>query len=131
MCPIIIGIIPTQFGQQEIEKTCQLWNFEIYLKFHQVIKYWFDILNFSCKTYGLLLYKQTDVTEEYRLYDTESFIADIGGYLGLLLGASLLSVIEETLELLQNNCCGYHQTNINSCPSEFGTSEETDKKRDK
>ena len=71
------------------------------------------------------------MTEEYRLYDTESFIADIGGYLGLLLGASLLSVIEETLELLQNNCCGNHQTNINSCPIEFGTSEETDKKRNK
>ena len=31
-------------------------------------------------------------TEEYIVYDTDSFLADIGGYLGLLLGHSILSV---------------------------------------
>ena len=52
---------------------------------------------------------QTDVTEEYRLYDSSSFIADFGGYLGLLLGASLLSLIEETLETLHDKCCGKYR----------------------
>ena len=33
-----------------------------------------------------------DVIEEYFLYDFDSFIPDVGGYLGLLLGYSLLSM---------------------------------------
>ena len=32
------------------------------------------------------------VTEEYKDYDMSSFIADVGGYLGLLLGHSVLSI---------------------------------------
>ena len=31
--------------------------------------------------------------EEYELYGLSSFVADVGGFLGLLLGASLLSII--------------------------------------
>ena len=33
-----------------------------------------------------------EVREHYRIYDTNSFIADIGGYLGLLLGHSLFGI---------------------------------------
>ena len=37
--------------------------------------------------------------EQYIIYDTSSFIADIGGYMGLMLGVSLMSIYEnaETL----------------------------------
>ena len=34
------------------------------------------------------------VRQEYLTYDISSFIADVGGYLGLLLGHSLLSIYE-------------------------------------
>ena len=34
------------------------------------------------------------VRQEYLTYDINSFIADVGGYLGLLLGHSLLSIYE-------------------------------------
>ena len=47
------------------------------------------------------------------LYDNGSFIADFGGYLGLLLGASLLSLIEEMLETVHKKCCG-NRKNKNS-----------------
>ena len=33
-----------------------------------------------------------ELTEEYYLYDFDSFIPDVGGYLGLLLGYSMLSL---------------------------------------
>ena len=35
-----------------------------------------------------------DEKEEYVIYDTNSFIADVGGYMGLLLGFSLQSMAE-------------------------------------
>ena len=47
------------------------------------------------------------------LYDNGSFIADFGGYLGLLLGASLLSLIEEIIESFHDKCCG-NRKNKNS-----------------
>ena len=31
--------------------------------------------------------------QEYRIYDMDSFIADVGGYLGLLLGHSIYSMV--------------------------------------
>ena len=36
--------------------------------------------------------------EQYRLYGFSSFVADVGGFLGLLLGASLLSLFETCFE---------------------------------
>ena len=30
--------------------------------------------------------------EQYNIYDTSSFIADVGGYMGLMLGVSLMSM---------------------------------------
>ena len=54
---------------------------------------------FTHENYKMILewqYMNTDyiVHKEYLTYDINSFIADIGGYLGLLLGHSLLSVYE-------------------------------------
>ena len=42
------------------------------------------------------------VRREYLLYDQNDLIADIGGYLGLLLGYSILSVFHRILRLC--NC---------------------------
>ena len=39
--------------------------------------------------------------EEYELYPIESFIADVGGYLGLLLGASILSLVEYSTDIIR------------------------------
>ena len=33
--------------------------------------------------------------EEYYVYDMSSFIADVGGYLGLLLGHSVFSIVSQ------------------------------------
>ena len=44
---------------------------------------------------------QIEVIEEYKLYGFYVFIADVGGYLGLLLGASLLSLIEEIFNFFE------------------------------
>ena len=37
---------------------------------------------------------KVEVSEEYYAYDLTSFLADLGGNLGLLLGWSILSIIE-------------------------------------
>lgn len=39
------------------------------------------------------------VVEEQLLYDIDNFIADVGGYLGLLLGASIVSLFDAGLGL--------------------------------
>ena len=39
-----------------------------------------------------------ELREQYVVYDTDSFIADIGGYLGLLLGHSVLSLVGQFVE---------------------------------
>ena len=39
-----------------------------------------------------------EVTNEYYTYDENSFIADVGGYLGLFLGFSLLSFFDMGVE---------------------------------
>ena len=41
---------------------------------------------------------QVHVMEQYQLYGFSSFVADVGGFLGLLLGASLLSLFETCFE---------------------------------
>ena len=42
------------------------------------------------------------VEEQYVLYEMDSFIADVGGYMGLLLGFSLLSIFEDCLDKIAN-----------------------------
>ena len=41
-----------------------------------------------------------DLKKEYYIYNWGSFIADVGGYLGLLLGCSVLSIYQMTAPLL-------------------------------
>ena len=43
-----------------------------------------------------------EVKEQYLIYDLNAFIADIGGFLGLLLGHSVYSVFGEILDLAKN-----------------------------
>ena len=43
-----------------------------------------------------------DLVEEYYIYNFGSFIADVGGYLGLLLGSSLLSMYHTMIPLVIN-----------------------------
>ena len=45
---------------------------------------------------------QTVVIEEYSLYTLDNFIAESGGNLGLLLGASLFSLFESFMEKLSS-----------------------------
>ena len=39
--------------------------------------------------------------EQYVIYDTNSFIADVGGYMGLLLGCSLMSLYNDVEALIK------------------------------
>ena len=42
--------------------------------------------------------------EQYLLYDFGSFIADVGGLMGLLLGFSVLSIFNGIMDLLRDKC---------------------------
>ena len=44
---------------------------------------------------------ETEVIEELRLYTITNFVADFGGYLGLLLGASVVSFVDLLVDTLQ------------------------------
>ena len=39
--------------------------------------------------------------EQYMIYDFNSFVADTGGYMGLILGCSFLSIYDQLVELLK------------------------------
>ena len=54
--------------------------------------------------------------EQYLIYDTGSFIADVGGYMGLLLGCSLMSLYSEMEAFLKKLFCRPQSGNgINIC----------------
>ena len=38
--------------------------------------------------------------EQYVLYDFNSFFADVGGFMGLALGSSMLKIYDELVDLL-------------------------------
>ena len=42
-----------------------------------------------------------DEKKQYVVYDFNSFIADVGGFMGLLLGFSLLSLYDELTKILR------------------------------
>ena len=46
--------------------------------------------------------------EQYVIYDTDSFFADLGGYMGLLLGCSLISLYNALEALLKRLFCTSH-----------------------
>ena len=55
-----------------------------------------------CTKVSLQVDDRTIVEEEqYVIHDLYSFFADIGGYMGLLLGSSLLSLYDEAVGLLK------------------------------
>ena len=45
--------------------------------------------------------------EQYIIYDFNSFIADVGGYMGLLLGSSILSLYDEAERLINTFLCRF------------------------
>ena len=55
--------------------------------------------------------------EQYIIYDTSSFFADVGGYMGLLLGCSLASLYNKIEGLLKKNLCSRSHTGrkVNIC----------------
>ena len=46
-----------------------------------------------------ILDETISVTEERKLYTQDNFIADVGGYLGLLLGASALTLYDFIVDM--------------------------------
>ena len=53
----------------------------------------------SLKVFVHFLNGRYEEKEQYIIYDSNSMIADIGGYMGLLLGYSLLSIYEITEQM--------------------------------
>ena len=54
--------------------------------------------------------------EHYKIYDMASFIADVGGYMGLLLGCSLMSLYSEMEAFMMNLMCRpQSQSGFNLC----------------
>ena len=51
-----------------------------------------------------ILDSSTKVEDQYLLYEMDSFIADVGGYMGLLLGISLLSIYRAVEECIKKIC---------------------------
>ena len=48
------------------------------------------------------IYNKTYVEEEqYILYDTNSFFADVGGFMGLILGSSILNMYDEFIHVIR------------------------------
>ena len=41
------------------------------------------------------------MAEQYKIYTLDDFVADVGGYMGLFLGASILSILETFLDLAE------------------------------
>ena len=49
--------------------------------------------------------KFVDIRKQYVIYDNNSFIADVGGFMGLLLGSSMLGLYNELESLLRKVLC--------------------------
>ena len=67
------------------------WHIEQWTDLHQGVGKGREQSN----TFGLyvkILNSRHEVREHYQIYDGNSFIADIGGFLGLLLGHSLFGI---------------------------------------
>ncbi len=45
------------------------------------------------------------IKEQYVIYDANSFVADVGGYLGLLLGHSLLGIGIDAINWMLRAAC--------------------------
>ena len=69
---------------------------------------------FACQVHFEFIMQESSyhLEEQYPLYDVASFLADIGGYMGLLLGSSLLGIYMSTEELLRKLCCNPFRGNL-------------------
>ncbi len=55
-----------------------------------------------------------DLREQYFTYDADSFVADVGGYMGLLLGHSLLSIVYKATQWCEGGGRGRSMTSAKS-----------------
>ena len=63
-----------------------------------------DDVNISDENIGVFALsseKRAEFIEEYYMYEMSNLVADTGGYMGLFLGASILSTIELILSMLK------------------------------
>ena len=76
--------------------SCNYNEFQIELSEMQVeeIAWSWNLGKQSLKVFVHFLNGHYEEKEQYIIYDSNSMIADIGGYMGLLLGYSLLSIYE-------------------------------------
>ena len=74
-------------------------------KYDATLENWSDdtIFNniYSQVLFVFTMYERSYIEEEqYIIYDGNSFLADIGGFLGLVLGSSMLNIFDEVVGLL-------------------------------
>lgn len=79
--------------------SCEKENYDV------TLENWSDDIRHRNKYSQLLLtftiYERSYIEEEqYVIYNSNSFLADIGGFLGLVLGSSMLNVYDEVVGLL-------------------------------
>ena len=81
----------------KIEKKCErnVWKFTT-LYTHKYAK---NVINGTMVTL-MMPSDEVEIHEEVRLYTMANFIADFGGFLGLLLGASVNSFLDIILEII-------------------------------
>ena len=81
----------------KIKKKCtrNIWMYKI--KFTR-----FNDVSSNGTRVGLFMpSKELEIIQQVRLYTMTNFIADFGGYLGLLLGASMMSLFDLILKCIQ------------------------------
>ena len=74
-------------------------------KYDAVLENWSDDISYknsySQVLFTFTIYERSYIEEEqYIIYDGNSFLADIGGFLGLVLGSSMLNIYDEVVGLL-------------------------------
>ena len=101
---------PRQILQElECPIPCELLNF----KLEKVLEQSYPCRHCSYDTIAMELTVNDgviEVLEEKPLYNVNNFIADVGGYLGLLLGASVLTIYQDILDFVANKGKGRETT---------------------
>ena len=74
-------------------------------KYEVSLENWSDFMSrrkkYSEVLFTFTIYERSYIEEEqYIIYDEISFLADIGGFLGLILGSSMLNIYDEVVGLL-------------------------------
>ena len=74
--------------------------------FEATLENWSESTQRSLSSYSevgviFTIYERSYIEEEqYIIYDSNSFLADVGGFLGLVLGSSMLNLFDEVVGLL-------------------------------